>query len=106
MARARRTHRRLTLYSKVSGGYPPKPFTDDSKSLQAAGIRHGDTVNVTLIDSALTATAAAATAPSPISQKMEPAPTSQSNAYPGDIEAVETTGGYLVLRVKSAPLLL
>ncbi|CAO3597896.1 unnamed protein product [Absidia cylindrospora] len=35
---------------QVSGGFPPKPITDRNISLQTAGIKNGDALNVTLVD--------------------------------------------------------
>lgn len=41
---------RFSLSIVVSGGFPPKPITDRTLSLQMAGIKNGDALNVTLID--------------------------------------------------------
>ncbi|KAI8073596.1 hypothetical protein BDF21DRAFT_423864 [Thamnidium elegans] len=40
----------LTQNVEISGGYPPKPITNDTLSLQHAGLKDGDTLNARIID--------------------------------------------------------
>ncbi|PHZ14864.1 OTU-domain-containing protein [Rhizopus microsporus ATCC 52813] len=36
---------------QISGGYPPKPITDDTLVIQSSGLRDGDTLNVKITES-------------------------------------------------------
>ncbi|KAI8093280.1 uncharacterized protein BX664DRAFT_329366, partial [Halteromyces radiatus] len=68
---------------QLSGGYPPKPITDRSITLQAAGIKHGDALTVTLIE------------PQTPTTSLPPANTSRSSTS----HAIAVLDGYLVQRV-------
>ncbi|ORZ18821.1 hypothetical protein BCR42DRAFT_449960 [Absidia repens] len=65
---------------QVSGGFPPKPITDRNISLQSAGIKNGDALNVTLVD------------PPPSLRNVMPVSTSSS-------PAIAVRDGFLVQRV-------
>lgn len=78
----------LTVFALVSGGFPPKPITDVSGTLSAAGLRDGDVLNIKLLDTPFQK------AQQPVQQQpqQQPQTTSQS-------DAVETANGLLVVRV-------
>ncbi|GAA5799536.1 hypothetical protein HPULCUR_004952 [Helicostylum pulchrum] len=40
----------LTQGVEISGGYPPKPITNDTLSLQHAGLKDGDALNARVLD--------------------------------------------------------
>lgn len=73
----------------VSGGFPPKPITDNSGTLSAVGIRDGDVLNVKLLDTPIQQEQARPPTPPPVTTQI-------NNASDG---AVETPFGLLVVRV-------
>ncbi|KAI9271912.1 hypothetical protein BDA99DRAFT_433536 [Phascolomyces articulosus] len=66
---------------EVSGGYPFRKYTNDSDTLETAGIRNGDALNVRILDT-------------PAFAQQQPKPQQRSQAT----KVVETSGGYLSLR--------
>ncbi|KAL1933376.1 hypothetical protein VTP01DRAFT_7466 [Rhizomucor pusillus] len=74
---------------QVAGGYPPKPFKDDTQTVEAVGIRNGDALNATVV-SEPTNTPATATVTTATTQKLP------KNL--DDDETVTVAGGALVLR--------
>ncbi|KAI8379125.1 ubiquitin thioesterase OTU1-like protein [Radiomyces spectabilis] len=75
---------------RVSGGYPPKGFTDDSATLQACGLRDGDTLNVTLTETT--------NVPSPAPVAQTTTTTTTLPFDPQTMEAVQMRGGILRVR--------
>lgn len=80
----------------VAGGYPPKAYRNDNDTLEAAGIKNGDALNITLVDAPVDS----APAPAPTSFIPPQQPTTQNASLSmGNADAVETNGGLLALRV-------
>ena len=81
----------------VAGGYPPKPYRNDSDTLEAAGIKNGDALNITIVDTPVDPAPAPAPALESFIPPQQPAPVSSVSM--GNADAVETNGGLLALRV-------
>lgn len=93
------------LFLIVSGGYPPKPYHNDTSSLSEIGLKNGDALIVTIadetshnMDGQRQANANTDT------QTKEPVNAPQSIAPPSIVsnnndEVVEVDGSYLVIRV-------
>ncbi|KAJ8660661.1 hypothetical protein O0I10_003709 [Lichtheimia ornata] len=87
---------------QVAGGYPPKPYRNDNETLEAAGIKNGDALAITIVDTPVDS--APAPAPAPASQPSIPPPQQPTQNAPmssistGNADAVETNGGLLALR--------
>ncbi|CDS08664.1 hypothetical protein LRAMOSA10025 [Lichtheimia ramosa] len=80
---------------QVAGGYPPKAYRNDNDTLEAAGIKNGDALNITLVDAPVDS----APAPAPTSFIPPQQPTTQNASLSmGNADAVETNGGLLALR--------
>jgi ubiquitin thioesterase OTU1 len=73
--------------SIVSGGYPPKPINSSAISLESAGLRDGDTLNIKILENVITAP----------QQQQEPSVASANNKVTD--RSVETPAGFLTLRV-------
>ncbi|KAI7856737.1 hypothetical protein BDC45DRAFT_566813 [Circinella umbellata] len=96
---------------EVSGGYPPRKYTNDSDTLEVAGIRNGDALNVKVLDTSagsqhqqqsvseqmMNTTTTTSTNPliQPQLQSTQPI---ESLVSADTSETVETSGGYLSLR--------
>ncbi|KAG2206943.1 hypothetical protein INT47_008412 [Mucor saturninus] len=65
---------------EISGGYPPKPISDNTISLKDAGLRDGDTLNIKILDTVV-------------------APVHKENSTTVKEGIVETPTGFLTLRV-------
>ncbi|ORY89221.1 hypothetical protein BCR43DRAFT_567260 [Syncephalastrum racemosum] len=94
---------------QVAGGFPPRPFADDLKTLADSGIRNGDALSVTLLsDNSATPTSTAPAAPVPVPPvPVPPVPAPPVSSSPPAAtpttsaptsEAVDTDSGFLVLR--------
>ncbi|KAI7873890.1 OTU-domain-containing protein, partial [Lichtheimia hyalospora FSU 10163] len=81
---------------QVAGGYPPKPYRNDSDTLEAAGIKNGDALNITIVDTPVDPAPAPAPALESFIPPQQPAPVSSVSM--GNADAVETNGGLLALR--------
>ncbi|KAI8140786.1 hypothetical protein BJV82DRAFT_658835 [Fennellomyces sp. T-0311] len=77
---------------EVAGGYPPRAYTNDSDTLQVAGIHNGDALTVKLIEASAQTKPSDPVNPQPVQQTSPPVVSTESG------EAVETSGGYLTLR--------
>ncbi|KAG2225318.1 hypothetical protein INT45_005562 [Circinella minor] len=96
---------------EVSGGYPPRKYTNDSDTLEVVGIRNGDALNVKVLDTSagsqqqqqsvseqmVNTTTTTSTNPliQPQLQSTQPI---ESLVSADTSETVETSGGYLSLR--------
>ncbi|ORX62337.1 OTU-domain-containing protein [Hesseltinella vesiculosa] len=88
---------------QLSGGFPPKPITDRSLTLNAANIRNGDTLTVQLVASAAKTTPSTA----PAHPDIEPSLAAPTTTQPSATAVLDTNDGpyvsvndaYLVQRV-------